>query len=395
MTATTFSRRAQAGLSIIELMIAITIGLLLLAGLASLFASSSTQQNEMRRGAAQIENGRYAMDTMSQDLQLAGFFGQFRITTAPSTLPDPCLVTTADLTTAINLPIQGYHAASLTSTPDLSATTCPAALTANLSPGSDIIIVRRAETSYVPLSAATVAGERYIQTNPAAIEVQDGGGTAYNGATCNGKADGSASSITRRCLTPSTLTDEICASLCPSGSPVGYIRKLHVHIYFVSPCNVVAGGQTDCTSAADSGTPVPTLKRLELTSSGGSATWQVTAIAEGVEFMTIGYGVDDTPSTLNAETGFIGDGSPDRYVLGPNLSELSNAVTVRLDLLVRNPEKSVNYTDTKTYKLGSDPVAPTTPAVTITSANFDPVYRRHVYNSEIRLVNLSSRRENP
>ncbi len=54
----------------------------------------------------------------------------------------------------------------------------------------------------------------------------------------------------------------------------------------------------------DGGSPIPTLKRLELTTSGFS----IVPIAEGVEYMKIEYGVDNSPSTTNASTGLIGDG---------------------------------------------------------------------------------------
>ena len=71
-------RSPQAGLSLIELMVAMTIGLLIFAGLATLFSNASSSQHELRRTSQQIENGRYAMDVLIQDLQLAGYFGEFR-----------------------------------------------------------------------------------------------------------------------------------------------------------------------------------------------------------------------------------------------------------------------------------------------------------------------------
>ncbi|HLX79847.1 MAG TPA: PilW family protein [Burkholderiales bacterium] len=387
------TRSAQAGLSIVELMVAITIGLLLLAGLASMFGSSSRSQNELRRAAEQIENGRYAMDTMTQDLQLAGYFGQNRVTsTPPTSMPDPCTLTIANMTTAVAIGVQGYSSGGLSSRPALPASCATWLPNANLSKGSDVVIVYRTNTSYLPIGTATTAGQLYVQTNPATFTVQNGGGTT----SCTSGADGSASSITRRCLTPNTLPDEICSSLCPGGSPVGYIRQLVVHIYFVAPCNVPTGGGSICTGTTDDGgTRIPTLKRLELTASGGAATFQITSIAEGVEFMKVEYGIDDTPSAVNTQTGLVGDGATDRYVLAPALSDLTNAVTVRVDLLVRNPEPSIGYTDSKTYNLGVNPALPTSPAVTVTSVNYAPTYRRHVYSSEIRLVNLSSRKENP
>ena len=285
----TRTRSSQAGLSLIELMISITIGLLLLAGLATLFSNSSNSQKEMRRGAQQIENGRYAMDVLQQDLQLAGYLGHFRNLAAPAALPDPCLLTTANLTTLANLPVLGYSAPSLTTTPGVPANCLALLPTANLQPGSDVLVIVRADTNVVPIGTTTTAGTMYVQTNPVTLDVQNGGGTT----SCTSKADGTGGSITRRCTTPPA--GDICSAICPAGSPVGYIRQLHVDIYFVAPCSVPSGGTT-CAATDDGGQPIPTLKRLELTSSGGAATFQTIALAEGVEFMKLGWGIDDTPS---------------------------------------------------------------------------------------------------
>ena len=55
------NRRAQQGLSLLELMIALTIGLGLLAGLTSVFVNSSRSHTELARASQQIENGRFAI----------------------------------------------------------------------------------------------------------------------------------------------------------------------------------------------------------------------------------------------------------------------------------------------------------------------------------------------
>ena len=107
-------------------------------------------------------------------------------------------------------------------------------------------------------------------------------------------------------------------------------------IYFVAPCSSPASGTTCTGSSDDGGTPIPTLKRLELSSSG----FTVSSVAEGVEMMKVQYGIDDSPSTTNTSTGKIGDGVPDSYVSAPSLAQFANAVSVRVDLLVRNPEKT-------------------------------------------------------
>ena len=77
------------------------------------------------------------------------------------------------------------------------------------------------------------------------------------------------------------------------------------------------------------------------------------------------------------------------------LADLPNVVTARVDLLVRNPEPSLGYSDSKSYGLGVDPGIPTNPGVTIAGTSLQTNYRRHVYSTEVRLVNMSSRKEIP
>jgi len=379
-------RRAERGFSLVEMMIAMTIGLMICAGLVTIFANTSNTQQELRRTAQQIENGRYAMDVLSQDFQLTGYFGSFRKIVAPATAPDPCSLVLTDIQNSINLPVQAYNAASLTATASLPTSCATYLPTSNLQPGSDVVVIRRADTSYVLKNAATTSGMVYSQANPSMIDIHVSTGATFD---CTNRADGTAATVTRRLQTPNAT--DICNG---TASPAGYIRQYHVHIYFIAPCNNPSSGAL-CDSAADGGKPIPTLKRLELTASGGVTTFKTVNIAEGVEFMKLAYGVDDTPTAVNSDTGLVGDGSPDHYALAPSLAEMSNVVTARIDMLVRNPESSAGFIDTKTYALGVDPVVNTNPSVTIPATILDQTYRRHVYSAEIRLVNLSSRKEIP
>jgi type IV pilus assembly protein PilW len=387
--------RRQAGLSLVELMISITIGLLITAGLVTVFANSSNTQYELRRTAQQIENGRYAMDILIQDLQVAGYYGSYRKLVAPASIPaNPCTTDVTTLKADINTPVQAYASASATAQASLPGG-CTGSLikTEDLAAGSDVLVVRRADTTPVSVAAGEVTptGRVYIQGNPSTFDLYQGAGAATS-CTTSPLGGANNATITRRCQYPSST--DVCSATCPT-EPGAYIRQLHVHIYYVSPCNIYASGQTKCTAAADNGRPIPTLKRLELTSSAGAAAFQSIAIAEGVEFMKVAYGIDDTPTSVNAETGLIGDGSPDRYVTSLVLADLPNAVTARVDLLVRNPEPSLGYSDSKTYGLGVDPGAPTNPGITIAGTSLPTNYRRHVYSTEVRLVNMSSRKEIP
>jgi type IV pilus assembly protein PilW len=163
------SARLQAGLSLVELMIALTIGLLLMVGLTLVFVNSSEANRELQKTAQQIENGRYATDIITQDLHHAGYYGHFydMASIAAAASPDPCATTAADLLAAIPTPVQGIRAADLATRPVVTATTCDdkGLLTnANLRPGSDILVVRRAST--VPLDGSAASPQSRMRARP-------------------------------------------------------------------------------------------------------------------------------------------------------------------------------------------------------------------------------------
>lgn len=374
----------QTGLSLVELMIAMTISLVLLSGLVTVFATSSQNQRELQKSAQQIENGRYAMDTLTQDLHHAGYYGRYVPTTAGTAVPDPCITgDAAALTTALPFAVQLYLASSQTTRPDLSSTTCGSSLlpSTNLKPGSDVLIVRRAETSPLAVGSASTSQEVYLQSNPASVEIQIGNASTL---TTTSKADGAAATVFQK-----------------DGVTAEAIRKYHVHIYFVAPCSIPSSGTT-CTGSSGEDT-IPTLKRLELSASGGVRSLTPVPLAEGIEAMKIELGIDNSPSTTNTSTNFIGDGAPDLYI--PNqttsslsASDLSNAVSAKVFLIARNTEKSVSFTDTKTYPVATPITSASGVALNGTGLSYGPYndnYKRHAYNSEIRLQNLSARRENP
>src|SRR5712671_2163215 len=187
--------RPARGFSLIELMTAITIGMLLLMGLATIFVNSSQSYRELKKTSEQIENGRYAIELLTQDIRHAGFFGEFaKLVAAPAAAPDPCTVPTdAAVSDTVNnflaVPIQIYPAASLTVLPSAPAA-CSALLpNANLMAGSDIVVVRRVDTNVL---GGTVTGNIfYLQTTPAAADMQLGVAAAITG-TQNARAQTTA-----------------------------------------------------------------------------------------------------------------------------------------------------------------------------------------------------------
>jgi type IV pilus assembly protein PilW len=65
----------QAGLTLVELMIAVALGLLLLAALGFLYAGNRQAFRTHDSIARLQENGRYAMEVLGQDLRMVGYIG--------------------------------------------------------------------------------------------------------------------------------------------------------------------------------------------------------------------------------------------------------------------------------------------------------------------------------
>ena len=366
----------QRGFSLVEFMIAMTIGLFLIAGLVYLIAETSRSRAEMERSSRQIENGRYALDRIAEDLRHAGFYSEFFLPPMtdkpgfPANLADaaPCGTTIANLTAGLPLGVQAYDGSAWSSLP---AEIQSCVLDADYRPNTDILVVRRASTSTIAKTdPAIVSNQTYIQSSP--DEWPDG-------VKLDLGSNVATFSLTRR----------------PSGNATP-LRRFMVRIYFVSKCNVPSSGNSDddCDAAADGGTPSPTLKMLELgLDKDGNTGFRKLAIAEGIEQLQFDYGIDDTPAAVNLATGYSGDGVADRIETCSGVTcstaNWSSVVSVQVHLVARNTERSPDYSDDKTYVLGlAYPAgAPYTPAAGVRA------YRRHAYSSIVRVKNIAMRRE--
>lgn len=345
--------RHQRGTTLVEWMVSITIGLILLAGLTTLIAQQSSTQSELEKSSRQIENGRYAIQLLNEDIQMAGYYGEFSNVAGlavPTTLPDPCAVAVADIEPAMVFPVQGYDA--------LTTTGLPACINAaNHVDGTDILVLRRVEPVAVAIASAASAAV-YLQS-----------GLTSSGLEFVKKMDvGSDTAVF-------DLYKKDKTTLAP-------LRKFMVHIYFVSPCSVMSDGST-CSSTDDGGRPIPTLKMLELSPYGNLTKMIPIPLVEGIENMQIDYGFDTTS-----------DGAPDSYATDAapvadwatspeTKAHWGNVMALRLHLLARSNESTAGYLDSKTYNLG---LSGTT---TATNDHF----KRRVFSQLIRVVNPSSRRD--
>jgi type IV pilus assembly protein PilW len=371
--------RACAGMTLVELTIGMGLGLGLLVGLISAYSSSTQSYNRMQAAAQQNEAGRYAIEELRKELQHAGFFGEYHDFPERTILPDPCSLTTTSIEEGLSFAVQGYRVLKNATSSPLSCLRI-----ANIQTGSDIIVIRRVATEVLSKSNTPIKNEVYLQSNPISYAVQLGNATTFavgeldslNGVAVVGTtADGITATILKKANNADAITRDSSLRLAAD------IRKIMTHIYYVAPCSMPADGGEVCTGEKDDrGTPIPTLKRLELVAKSGALQFKNYPVVEGIERMQIDYGVDS-----DSDENEMGRGSPNGYEKSPDVTEWDDVVAIKVYLLSRDVAASSDYTDQKRFVMGLN--GPT-------DATKDH-FRRQLYTSLIRLNNVSGRREVP
>ena len=297
----------------------------------------------------QIENGRYALGLLSEEIRLAGFYGEVKnVVNLPSTPPvgrHPDARRRCP-TPARRLSHRSRQRCRFRCRASIRRATAPSCVPDAVS-GTDIIVVRRANTTTIAAGSAVASGFYTQTTNCATL-----------------------APVFQIAQSGFTLTDKDCTTVMP-------IRQYHVYIYYIAPCSVATGSGGAC-AAGDA--RLPTLKRSDIAHERGAAARthvNPEPLVEGIENIQYEYGLDTT-----------GDGSPDSYTAAPSsVTQWSQVVAVRIHLLARNADATAGYTDTKTYAMGNNADGS---ANTLTPGGS---FRRHAYTALVRVTNVSQRLE--
>lgn len=318
------------GFSLVELMVAMTIGLIISVALAGLFVNSSANRSELERNTRQIENGRYAMNLLEQEIAHAGYFGRQGMLEPPAAIPNPCSTSLADIRNGMRVPIQGF----------VGDTASPLACLANYKANTDVLVLRRADT--IPTAVADLDPNKYyIQTNVLDTPILARGNAGANFTLTN--RDG-------------TLAE---------------IREYHQNIFYIS-----------CSGGCDASDEIPSMRRVDVSAVGT----EIVNVVDGIEHMKVEYGVDDPiPDCVPgaAQDGVYG--APKVYEADPTAAQWPNVVALKVHLLARNIELSPGHDDSnKIYKLGS---------YYVPAEELDKRYKRNAFTAVVRAVNQSQRRE--
>lgn len=392
-----YKKDRQYGFSLIELMIALVIGLLISAALGMLFLNISRSNEEMAKANSQIENGRFAIQLLQEDIVHGGYwaghvpqFDDFTFASEPEDVPgtiaNPCLTYDAANWTAeykeslVGLPLQVYGA-----TPPAGGG-CVTNLATNKQADTDVLVVRHAETC-LPGEAncdAEVEGQLYFQASQCELEK-----TGLKKISPYLLATENFTLHKRDCTNTATPPDLTIAGT------VANKQRFISNIYYVRDYAVTAGDG------------IPTLMVSQFDLVGGVLAHQeAIPLIEGIEGFSVELGIDslsDTNSPIDYNSGITwanttdlnsptnrGDGAPEgAYIhctdaIPCTAGQLVNVVAAKVYVLARADRVSPGYKDTKTYNLGSTVLGP-----------YNDGFKRHVFSTTIRLNNVSSRRETP
>ncbi len=293
-----FAPPRQAGLTMVELMVALAIGSFLVIGAVQIY-NQSRQAYVINESIARVqETAQFAMDTIEADMRLASNWGRNSRPLAvegraldtdpnPKGLPVPgdCGATWAlDLA----LPVDGAN----------NVYTLPCAAQGGAQPNSDLVTIRRATVQPTPLQP----GRLQIQT------------TRIQGELF---ADGA-----------------VPATFSPADSAT---HSLLVNSYYVAPTSTLIPG-------------TPTLRRKTLATVGGAPAIVDQEVAPGVENIQVQLGIDvDADNTVDR---YVNPGDPIYNPAAAGYVPGARVLTARIWLVVRSISLEVGLEDGRDYEPG-------------------------------------------
>ncbi len=310
----------QHGLTLVEIMVAMTIGLVLLGGVITILVSSQ-QTYRVNEALARIqENARFAFQLLSRDIRMVGYMGCVGEGTVPvNTLNNP-----SEFLWNFGQPIQGFEASGGGWMPAL-----PTQITSPLS-GRDILVIRGVD-------------------GPDTRVIQHPGGTPPGSANLKVTA----------------------GSSFEDGDIVLVTDCLAAAVFQITNIST-SGGQDNIVHNTGTGVPGNATKNLGQSFEGGEIVrvntrsyyvrtnpdgipalyWRrgnaaAEELVEGVENLQIEYGVDTD-----------GDRAADVYQTADLVVDWENVVSVRISLLMQSLEDNI-ASQPQTYTFNGATITPT------------------------------------
>jgi len=290
---------SSAGLSLVELLVAIAIGTVLSFAAMNLLLHSKNSYLQSEELARLQENGRHALRYLTYELSMAGYLA----TLLPRTPISAGLSGSAcfDHLMLTAIPLQHVNDVLASGEPGSGGWSLPAdcLLAGRHKPGSDLLVIRR--TASLPVVSA---GNRLAGTDADGLYLEHAG-------------------------TYASPRLERGDAVSAAGDLWEYLPQ----VLFLR----------DYSSTRGDGVPTLCRKRPGRSSNRMAPTQ---CLVEGIEHLQLEFGIDES-----------GDQLADRFESSPGPADLRAAVAVRIYLLVRSVHPVAGYTDTRSYSLGSKRVS--------------------------------------
>ena len=330
-TQVTFS--SQVGFTLVELMVAMVLGLIIIGSTAQVFLANK-QTFRLNQALARVqEDGRFAMQSISRDLRMAGYIGcssrqQIAVNNVANNTPP-----NIDLSTAVFGFDNGDGWWTGGSAPKDQAgndlTICNTTGGGNaICQVSDIVqIIRGAENAALTVNDMTAASDtvRVRQVDFGDFDpVVSVNGDSPTGEDLVLVTDCRNADLFRVSASGTTGSNQVLtpnANLQQAYQAGAIVTPIMGATYFVADDNVDDDGDGNPD-------PVPSLYRMGLTD-GGTAPVAL-PIAKGVEMMAVQYGVDSD-----------NDFFADTYVNAGAVTDWSVVVSARVSLLIKSKQDFV------------------------------------------------------
>lgn len=333
--------RRQQGLSLIELMISITIGLILMTGVVQLFISSKSTFYTQQAVSRIQETGRLAVNFMARDIRMAGYMGCSSRATGENTLINGLDVNESSPGHLYNFKVgmQGYTAANH-----------PLGSDVEVKANTDVLVVRHAGGNALGIIQPVNNGG----TNNANIQVNGNSNNNCVQGICKEDIAIISDCVKSYIFRVTGVTGSNPAKIVHSkkGNPKNKDTKLGGNSF--GPGAKILKVSTITYYIAEGASGQPSLWQ----SSGGNTYELLT----GVQDMHLTYGVAD------------GGGLVDEYKLAEDVSDWAKVRAVRMELLVRSLQDNA-VPQAQTYTFAGTAVTPS------------DRYMRQVFTSTVAIRN--------
>lgn len=315
------NRRAARGFSLIELMVAVVLGLVAIAAVGSVFVLGSRNYKQDDKVSRMQDELRFGMAQLAADVEMTGFFAQIRAPAfdidvdSSATVSNDCGPTTnAGAVTPSNTWTYAERRAFIDTLGNVTgsgaAAVFPCIASADIVDGTDVLAIKRLGAAV----ATPVNNAIYLRTNGV-------DSTIY---------------LHQTAVTPPAPS---------SGSIVVYEYK--PSIWYIA--KQAFSGQSPA---------VPSLCRKYLDGNGGAPEYKTECVAQGIQDMQLEFGLDSATAPDGIADAFVEVGSVPGGTPAERTTYLNRIVSVRIHLLGRSSEKeAVGYVNAKTYTLAGKTVA--------------------------------------